>query len=369
MSMPSPALKHLRRRPGRLALWWRTRPQLPLALRAGLAAVLAWLVAQHLPVPLSDYPYYGPLGAVIATTTTLVSSLRESGRTVAAIAAGATLATLVDVLLDPGAAAILVVVCAGTVIAGWRRLGEAGSWVVSSSLFILIIGRTDPNGYAIAYLGTTAMGALIGVGVAAILPPLPLTAGSQDLKALRCTLADKLADLADGLRRRDLPAASEWQSRRYMIEPSLHQARDALTRSLQSARGNWSARYFQDWIAGQREELDRLETVANTVFEVITVVTEHETADAASPLLGQNLRGITAHALEALAAVLRSNVDEADETVNLQGELNTTIAELRRAIVVDQGRHPGSHLGAGAIVVALERGASAVAPTPAPHRP
>ncbi|TGO03939.1 integral membrane protein [Serinibacter arcticus] len=358
--MPSPALHHRRRPPGRLATWWRTRPQLPLAIRAGIAAVLAWLIAQHLPVPLSDYPYYGPLGAVIATTTTLVSSLREAGRTVAAIAAGATLATLVDVVLDPGAAAIVIVVGAGTLIAGWHRLGDAGSWVVTSSLFILIIGRTDPDGYAIAYLGTTAVGALVGVAVAAALPPLPLTAGSRDLEGLRTTLADQLADLAEGLRRRDLPAASEWQSRRYVIEPSLHGARAALARSIQSARGNWSARFFRDWITTQRDELERLETVADTVFEVTTLVVEHEHADARSPLLGPDLRGATADALDAFAAVLHRTTPTGEEASAGTRRLSDSIAELRRAVIASHRGEGGSHLGAGAVVVALERGAAAM---------
>ena len=61
-----------------------------LAVKAALAAALAWHVAGLLPLaPAEQYPYYAPLGAVIATSTTLSGSVRGSVQSVAAIALGA----------------------------------------------------------------------------------------------------------------------------------------------------------------------------------------------------------------------------------------------------------------------------------------
>ena len=50
---------------------WARHPRYGLAAKAALAASLAWAVVQLVPGPASAYPYYAPLGAVIATSTTL----------------------------------------------------------------------------------------------------------------------------------------------------------------------------------------------------------------------------------------------------------------------------------------------------------
>src|SRR5699024_12712832 len=73
---------------GAVTRWWRTQAQPAQALRAALTATLAWLITGFLPDPASDYPYYAPFGAVIATTLSLVGSIRESLQAIASIALG-----------------------------------------------------------------------------------------------------------------------------------------------------------------------------------------------------------------------------------------------------------------------------------------
>ena len=45
------------------------RPRTLLALKAAVAAGLAWLVVLPFSGVADDYPYYAPLGAVVATST------------------------------------------------------------------------------------------------------------------------------------------------------------------------------------------------------------------------------------------------------------------------------------------------------------
>src|SRR5699024_656044 len=77
---------------GAVTRWWRTQAQPAQALRAALAAAMAWLITGFLPGPASDYPYYAPFGAVITTTLSLVGSIRESLHAIASIALGGVLA-------------------------------------------------------------------------------------------------------------------------------------------------------------------------------------------------------------------------------------------------------------------------------------
>ena len=68
------------------------RAQLLLAVKAAVAAALSWLLAMPLGGIADDYPYYAPLGAVLAVTWTVAGSVRESLQGLAAIAVGAAIA-------------------------------------------------------------------------------------------------------------------------------------------------------------------------------------------------------------------------------------------------------------------------------------
>src|SRR5690606_8575909 len=89
---------------------WVRHPRWSLAVRGAIAAALAWFVGVLAPEPFSDYPYYAPLGAVVATPSTLARSVRESVQAVLAILVGAAIARVVDLALYPSAASVALVV-------------------------------------------------------------------------------------------------------------------------------------------------------------------------------------------------------------------------------------------------------------------
>src|SRR3712207_5602847 len=89
-------------------------PRLPLALKCAVAAALAWLLVLPLGGVADDYPYYAPLGAVVAVGTTVVSSVRASVQGLLALLLGAVLSIGVGSLPLPDVVAIAAVVGVGT---------------------------------------------------------------------------------------------------------------------------------------------------------------------------------------------------------------------------------------------------------------
>ncbi|KGH46547.1 hypothetical protein IN07_11790 [Modestobacter caceresii] len=340
---------------------WARHPQLGLALRAAIAATIAWALTQFLPGPAQEYPYYAPFGAVIATSTTLAGSARSAAQSVAAIALGAAVALATDALPVPIVARIGIVVSIGVLLAGWHRLGSSGSWVTTSALFVLIIGGGDPVDYVLGYAGLTFFGALIGTAVLAVFPPLPLAPSQTELGRLRDLLAAQLEDLADGLQQEHPPTEDEWRERIHTIDPVLARMRAAVQQIDEARRGNRRARRHQQDAERQYAQARALERLTLMIEDLTQLIAETETADLSHVALGPSLRPSAAEALTGLADVLRS-VDGAtadpDTTRGAYADLHALEAELRRA-----RRHTDDDLfAASSIALAIRRCLAAVVP-------
>ena len=168
---------------------WRLRlaehPRVALAVKTAVAAGLAWAAVRQAGGFVADYPYYAPLGAVVAVTHTVARSLREAAEAVAAILLGASLAFTARLLDVPVVVSLALVVGVGTLLAGLPFLRSMGSWVPVSGLFVLLVGRSDPVHYPLAYLGLTALGGAIGLAVNLLFPPLPLLRTERTERRMR----------------------------------------------------------------------------------------------------------------------------------------------------------------------------------------
>ncbi len=276
-----------------------------LAVKAALAATLAWLAAQVVPGPAAEYPYYAPLGAVIATSTTLSGSVRDSIQSVAAIALGAAVSLTVATVFGYHLATLTLVVGLGVLLAGRHRLGGSGSWTATSALFVLILGSEDP-GFVTAYTGLTALGAGIGLAVTAAFAPLPLAPAQEQLRALRDTLAGQLDDLADGLQQPHSPTEDEWRRRTHHVEPVLTQMRAAVQQAAEARRGNRRAHRYRESAEAQYRQARALERLSLTVEQLTQVIAETERAEFEQVALGPALRPAAVRTLAALATALRS---------------------------------------------------------------
>lgn len=346
---------------GRVLRLWTLHPRWSMALKASVAAAIAWYVGVLAPEPLSDYPYYAPLGAVIATSTTVARSLRETSQTVAAILLGVAVARLADAFLPPAAPSVALVVGIATVAAGWRFFGEMGAYVTTTALFVLVIGSANPEAFVGAYAGLVTAGALVGIAVNLAFPPLPLTPSDAALDGLRDTLADQVDALADGLRGDRPPTRGEWDERRFALGPVLEKARAAVAYAAEASRGNWHARRYSAWSVAQAQRSKMLESHATLVDHLTDLLTETETREAHDPALGPDLRPPAAEALAAYATALRALEASTDASVpDPPTALVREVDSLRGEVREQRSRREGDLLAAGALVLALDRAVRAV---------
>ncbi|MEV0891651.1 hypothetical protein [Promicromonospora sp. NPDC050262] len=111
---------------------WSRHPRWALAIKGSLAASLAWIVAVLAPAPFSEQPYYAPLGAIIAMSSTAVRSVRHSAQATGAVLVGAVLAHGMDLRLGSSTLSVALAVGRSPCCApgggssarwadGWRR--------------------------------------------------------------------------------------------------------------------------------------------------------------------------------------------------------------------------------------------------------
>lgn len=329
-------------------------PTGPLALRAALAALAAWLLVQPLGGVADEYPYYAPLGAVASVSTSVQSSIRLVVQVALALVLGAVLAAGALLSPLPQPVALLLVVGLGTIVATWRHLGSLGSWVPISALFMLVIGHRDPGDYLLAYVALTTVGAVVGALVNAAVPPLRLAPAARAQDDLRATLVEQLDQLADGLEQDPLPSPDDWAGRRYDLEPRARRVQELTGDAVDGPPVNWRVRRSQDRADQVSTQGRALVNLAFLVGELATDLTTWEHAERDEVPLGPDLRPYAARALRQLARVLRS-VDvahaEPDDVEGAWQEVRAFTDAVR-----DARRRTGMDLfEAGTLVVGIER--------------
>jgi uncharacterized membrane protein YgaE (UPF0421/DUF939 family) len=285
-------------------------PWVQRGVRAALAAALAWQVAILLPAPLAEYAYYAPLGAVIAVHPTVADSAAAAWRTVLAILLGFALAVTVHELTRavPGALTIALIVALAVGIEQWRLLQEHASWVSFAAVLMLTVGTAaDPARYALAYAGLTLLGAGIGVLVtSALFPPLQLTTATRRIATTRELLARHLHDVADELRRGELPTPDEWLPRGRALGIALDRMRAAEGVVERARRANPRARRWGESTASIREQSRALDRVAVLVDDLTQLVVEFQPHRRGIDRIDGGTGWVLADALDSLAHVVRT---------------------------------------------------------------
>jgi hypothetical protein len=335
----------------RIATMLGRTPARSLAMRAALGAMVAWLLVVPMGGVADEYPYYAPLGAVVAVTSSVEVSLRTTVQTFVALVLGATLATAVLLLDLPRPVAIGLVVAVGTLLGSLRRMGEMGSWVPISGLFVLVLGEGDPAHFVLGYLGLTSLGAVVGAATNLALPPLHLVRTGQAQDELRSALAERLDNLADVLGSARLPTAGDWDAR----GPSLRAHSAEVEQLLALATGgppvNW--RVIKGRSEGQRlrERGRALAALALQVDELTDVLAHRERDDREELALPASLRPAAERALRSTAHALRSEDDRDASLEAAWTDVRHLSAEIRR----DRESSGDDLFGAGALVVSIER--------------
>ncbi|MFI6427816.1 hypothetical protein [Promicromonospora sp. NPDC050880] len=338
---------------------WARHPRWGLAAKGALAASLAWVVGALAPAPFSEQPYYAPLGAIIATSSTAVRSVRDSVQATGAVLAGAVLARGVDLALGSSTLSVALVVGTALLCSGWRVFGEMGTWVVTSALFVLILGGAEQLEYITVFAGLIVVGAAIGTGVNLLFPPLPLTPSEDALDRLRTVLVDQVELLADRLERVGPLAADEWQQRRRDVAPTIDRSHDAVSRAHEAMRVNRRGHRYGGWAAAQARRAEALWTAADVVDDVVRLLAEWERADRQDVALGPDMRPVLATTLRAYAEALRTRPDD-DHDGDAADRAAGAVAALAGAVRAARQPSGDDLFVAGALVVTLRRGVVAL---------
>lgn len=328
-------------------------PRVPMAIKAAVAASLAWLLVLPIGGVADDYPYYAPFGAVIAVSATVAKSWRISLQSVGGIVAGAAVALGAARLPIAPVLELAIVVGGGILLAGWTRLGQGGEWVPLSGMFVLIVGSADRMGYVVAYVGLTTLGAVIGMGFNLLWPPLPLISAEGSLERLREALADQLEALAGGLSHDDPPTPEEWRRFRHDVGPRTDEMRQMASQADEARWANWRAMRWRDTSDRQSQSARGLDRLALVVENLTALVIDSENTGREVVALGRSLREPAAFAFRRTADLVRGGLG--DSTTELLAEADAAIGRLASAVIDVQRETAGDIFAAGAMVTSLRQ--------------
>ena len=331
-----------------------------LATKAAVAAVLSWAIVQPLDGFAADYPYYAPLGAIVAVSTTIVASVRSSVQAELAILLGAAVGLGALQLPAPEPVLLGVAVLVASFVSSWSVLGANGSWAPVVAMFVLIIGNADPLDYVAAYGGLTALGAAVGVGVDLAMPQLPLTPAALAQDRLRAALADELDQLATALDDQ-LVTERDWSALRRALTKQARDAGDLTDQVREATRANWSAPRWSGWV-DQRAERDRaLQRLTGAVDEVVALVAEqYRDVDHDDPT-AEELRRAIVGAFRAVAGLLRQATADEDDDASPRSvqRARSAVGHLRERVARAQANGDGQQFAAAAIALNMEQAVDA----------
>ncbi|MBG6224378.1 uncharacterized membrane protein YgaE (UPF0421/DUF939 family) [Arthrobacter sp. CAN_A2] len=280
-------------------------PQLLLAAKAAFAAALAWTIALAIPGTAAEYPYYAPLGALLAIYPTVAGTVKLGLQTVVGLTIGILLAYVAVWAGDPNWLTIAFVVGVGVLLGGvLKRTAGGGSGIASAGLFVLVIGNEN-LGYSLGYLIQTLVGVGVGLAVSAlILPPLHLNDAVGQMSGLRRTAARQLQEMGEALEQDWAEDDPRWAERRDDLTASVRNARSALQYAAESRKGNVRRRFHPRDIPGDYRHVEVLEVVAAHTLNITNMLQEGLHGTAAEHPLPEAVRPPLQAAFAAVGNVL-----------------------------------------------------------------
>ncbi|WP_247827207.1 FUSC family protein [Arthrobacter antioxidans] len=280
-------------------------PQLLLAVKAAFAAALAWTIAQAIPGTPAEYPYYAPLGALLAIYPTVAGTVKLGLQTVVGLTIGILLAFVAVWAGDPNWVTIAFVVGVGVLLSGvLKRTAGGGSGIASAGLFVLVIGNEN-LGYSLGYLVQTLVGVGVGLAVSAlILPPLHLNDAVGQMSGLRRTAARQLQEMGEALEEDWAGDDPRWGERRDDLTASVRNARSALQYANESRKGNVRRRLHPRDMRRDYRHVEVLEIVASHTLNITNMLQDGLHGTATEQSLPEAVRPPLQEAFTAVGNVL-----------------------------------------------------------------
>ena len=297
------------------ALLW---PRLQLAMKAGLAAGIAFAIAPFMPGSAADYPYYAPLGALVAMYENVAGSVRQGIQTLAGLAIGVGLAFVLFILGSPTPVTVGIVMGFGVILAGLPNIGAGRDWIPTAALLVLLVGGHNPDQFSFGYLLQMGVGVSVGILVnLLVFPPLHFRAAELSIAELRLALARQLWDMAKALKESWPPKHEEWSERSDELETSARAVRLAVEKADASRRANPRRRLHPRDIQLDYRNLRDLERVTFQVQDVTQVLADVIWAEDTPFVVPDEYAAPLADAMASVGDVLRS-VEEDDAAQQLE---------------------------------------------------
>ncbi|MDJ0320173.1 FUSC family protein [Pseudarthrobacter sp. PS3-L1] len=292
--------------------------RLQLAAKAAIAAGIAFLIAPLMPGVAAEYPYYAPLGALVAMYHNVAGSLRQGIQALVGLALGILLATLLSNVTDPSPLAVAAVMGLGVLLAGIPGLGSSQDWVPTAALLVLLVGGSDPDGFSFGYLVQMAVGVVVGVAVnMLIFPPLRFNAALKSLAKLRLALSQQLSDMGTALAEEWPPEHEEWSRRSDELADATRTVRHLMKEAEESKRANLRSKFHPRNLNRDYEvarDLERLTFYLQDMTEVLSdLIWSDEGTVLQQPPDWRNLSEALRSTSRLLAATPGENSDSAQE--------------------------------------------------------
>ncbi len=249
-------------------------PRLQLAAKAAIAAGLAFLIAPFMPGSAADYPYYAPLGALVAMYENVSGSMRQGFQTLVGLAIGVGLAFMLFSLGEPSPLTVAIVMGLGVVLAG-LPIGSGSDWIPTAALLVLLVGGHNPDQFSFGYLLQMGVGVTVGIVVnLLVFPPLHFKAAALSLAELRLALARQLWDMGMALQENWPPEHEEWSRRSEALAAHARSVRAAVQKADASRQANPRRRLHPRDVDEDYRNLRDLERLTFHIQDVTQVLSD-----------------------------------------------------------------------------------------------
>ena len=332
-SPPSPLRRWTRTAGSAVAaavLW----PRLQLALKAALAAGIAFAIAPFMPGSAADYPYYAPLGALVAMYENVAGSMRQGLQTLVGLAIGVGLAFMLFSLGEPTPLTVAVVMGLGVILAGLPKIGSGRDWIPTAALLVLLVGGHNPDTFSFGYLFQMGVGVTVGIVVnLLVFPPLHFRAAALSIAELRQALAQQLWDMGKALKESWPPEHEDWARRSDALAAHARSVRLAVEKADASRQANPRRRLHPRDIDLDYRNLRDLERLTFHVQDVTQVLADVIWADDTPFVVPDEYAAPLGDAMTAVGDVLRATEEDHPERVaELAGSADAAVNELTARI-------------------------------------
>ncbi|GAA5155023.1 aromatic acid exporter family protein [Microbacterium pseudoresistens] len=243
--------------------------------KSAVATIAAWLLAGWI-VP-GQLPVFAAIAALLVVQPSVNQSLSKAIERSFGVIVGVVIAVLLSLVLGTTSWIILLAIVVAMLVAwAFRATPGTGNQVAISAMLVLALGASSPD-YALARIGETLIGALVGIVVnVLIVPPVLVAPVRRDLDLLGRELAASLDRLAEALTQRTSAARlQELMLEARLLRPMKEAAESSVTTAEESLTLNPRRSRHRDELAAMHSLLERLGPVVTQVIGMTRAYVDH----------------------------------------------------------------------------------------------